>query len=49
MNGRVARGAHVGEASRVLPVKRGEKPCERAHDTEQVRAGQPCPACKAVV
>jgi hypothetical protein len=49
VNGRVARGEHHGEASRILPVKRGERPCERAHDTELVRAGQPCPSCKAAV
>lgn len=49
VSGRVSRGVHVGEASRALPIKRGEKPCPRPHDTEAMRAKEPCPGCKAVV
>lgn len=40
MNGRVARGTHTAEASRILPIKRGEKFCTTSHDTEPVRSGQ---------
>lgn len=46
-NGRVARGMHVAEASRILPIKRGEKPCSKDHDTASMRAGEPCPECGA--
>lgn len=47
MNGRVSRGTHVAEASRVLPIKRGEKSCAAIHDTDAVKAGAPCPTCGA--
>jgi hypothetical protein len=47
VNGRVARGAHVAEASRVLPIKRGEKPCSRNHDTQAMRDGDACVECGA--
>lgn len=49
VSGRVTRAEHVAEASRILPIKRGERPCPRPHDTEQIRAREACPACKAVV
>lgn len=49
MNGRHSRGRHVAEAARILPVKRGEKPCPETHDTPAMRAGQACPTCKAAI
>jgi len=48
VNGRLARGTHTAEASRILPARRGEKPCTSAHDVDPIRTGQPCPTCKAV-
>lgn len=46
-NQRVARGQHVAEASRILPLKRGEKLCPVNHDTAAVRNGARCPTCGA--
>lgn len=44
---RVSRGIHAAEASRILPIKRGEKACPSSHDTDAVKAGVPCPGCGA--
>jgi hypothetical protein len=47
VNGRRSRGEHTAEASRVLPIKRGEKPCPSDHDTQAMRDGAACPNCGA--
>lgn len=47
-NQRVARGLHTAEASRVLPIRRGERPCLGDHKDAAVREGAPCPDCGAV-
>lgn len=49
MNGRRARAARTSEASRVLPLRRGERPCTTTlgHDLPEMRAGHPCLVCKA--
>lgn len=48
MNGRVSRGIHTAQAGRILPIRRGERFCTARHDTDEIKAWEACPECRAV-